>query len=82
MALITPDGRYVRINKDIVAQSLLNIPFQVYKDKETRISPTEFDACINASMKFEVSQELVDSIVTMYYNEIKKTDAYSDCTDD
>lgn len=81
MALINKDGNYIRINKEAIKQALSSVRYHTYKDKATRMAPTEFDLAPEQVEILPVSDDTVNGIVTGLYDELKRTSEFEGCKD-
>ena len=78
---------YAKINKNAIQNAVINVLIDIYKDKQSRQTPWEFDRNIQKSVSLEdIPQEtknwLIDIILKSIYAEIKKLPTFADSTDD
>jgi hypothetical protein len=81
MALVNTSGNYIRINKEFVKQMLSNVHYNTFQSKAVRDNPSEFDQYPERNVLVEVSDLLLDQVVTALYTEVKKNEGFKDLQD-
>lgn len=82
MALVSPEGRYVKINKETIRSVISSPRFHVYEDEKSRHSePSMFRIAPEMNASTEVSQELLDQVVAGLYSAMKGLPEFNDYTD-
>lgn len=81
MALIDQEGHYIKINKYPIMKTLELVQYHIYRDQETRENPTEFDLSPEESTSAIASEEVVNSIVSSMYTQMKTQEKFKNCID-
>lgn len=81
MALVSPEGNYVKANKESIRQSLSQIRFSTFKDKETRENPGKFDTAPEEYLTVEVSDANLDKAVKSAYVSMKADPRFEEYAD-